>query len=57
MFWNDAEMLLISFWTSHLQMMNGLEPQFSNWTGRQKGIPKGVNENHQGLSFNLKLRG
>ena len=27
-FWNDAEMLLKSFWTSHLQMMNGLEPIF-----------------------------
>ena len=27
-FWNDAEMLLKSFWTSHLQMMNGLEPLF-----------------------------
>ena len=24
-FWNDAEMLLKSSWTSHLQMMNGLE--------------------------------
>ena len=23
---NDAEMLLKSFWISHLQMMNGLEP-------------------------------
>ena len=27
-FWNDAEMLLKSIWTSHLQMMNWLEPQF-----------------------------
>ena len=35
-------MMLKSFWTSHLQMMNGLE----NWTGRQKGIPKGVDETH-----------
>ena len=25
-FWNNAEMLLQSFWSSHLQMMNGLEP-------------------------------
>ena len=25
-FWNDAEMMLKSFWTSHLQMMNKLEP-------------------------------
>ena len=23
--WNDAEMLLKSFWTSHLQIMNGIE--------------------------------
>ena len=27
-FRNDAEMLLKSFWTSHMQMMNGLEPLF-----------------------------
>ena len=27
-FWNDAEKLLKSFWTSHLHMMNGLEPLF-----------------------------
>ena len=27
-FWNDAGMMLKSFWTSHLQMMNALEPQF-----------------------------
>ena len=27
-FWNDAEMMLKSFWTSHLQMMNWLEPLF-----------------------------
>ena len=27
-FWNGAEMLLKSFWTSHLQMMNGLQPLF-----------------------------
>ena len=43
-FWNDTEMLLKSFWTSHLQMMNVLEPLFCNWTGRQKGIPNGVDE-------------
>ena len=24
--WNDAEMLFKSFWISHLQMMNGLDP-------------------------------
>ena len=32
-FWNDAEMLLKSFWTSHLQMMKGLEPPILelNW--------------------------
>ena len=46
---NDAEMLLKSFWTSHLKMMNGLEPLFYNWTGRRKGIPKGVNETHPWL--------
>ena len=45
-FWNDAEMLLKSLWTSHMQMMNGLEPLFKNWTGRRKGIPKGVDETH-----------
>ena len=27
-FWNDPEMLLKSFWTSHLQMMDGLELLF-----------------------------
>ena len=27
-FWNDAEMFLKSFWTSHLQIMNWLEPLF-----------------------------
>ena len=26
--------------------MNGLEPLFKNWTDRQKGIPKGVDETH-----------
>ena len=26
--------------------MNGLEPLFSSWTGRRKGIPKGVDETH-----------
>ena len=45
-FWNDAEMLLKSFGTNHLQMMNGLEPLVKNWTGRWKGIPKGVDETH-----------
>ena len=42
--WNDAEMLLKSFWTSHLQMMNWLEPLPYNWTGRRKGIPIGVDQ-------------
>ena len=51
-FWNDAEMLLKSFWTSHLQMMNGLEPIFKNWTGRRKGVPKGVDETHLCYSLN-----
>ena len=37
-------MMLKSFWTSHLQMMNRLEPLFENWTGRWKGIPKDVDE-------------
>ena len=36
--------LLKSFWTSHLQMMKGQEPLFLNWTGKRKGIPKGVDE-------------
>ena len=27
-FWNDSELMLKSFWTSHLQIMNGLEPLF-----------------------------
>ena len=27
-------------------MMNKLEPLFYNWTGRQKGIQKGVDETH-----------
>ena len=31
----------------YLQMMNRLEPLFYNGTGRQKGIPKGVDETHQ----------
>ena len=26
--------------------MNGLEPLFNNWTDRQKGITKGVDETH-----------
>ena len=25
-FWNDAEMLLKSFWNSHLKIINGLDP-------------------------------
>ena len=37
-------MMLKSFWTSHLQMMNRLEPLFENWTGRSKRIPKDVDE-------------
>ena len=37
-------MMLKSFWTSHLQMMNRLGPLLYNWTGRRKGIPKGVDE-------------
>ena len=41
------EMMLTSFWTSHLQMINRLEPLFQIGTGRQKGIPKGVDETHQ----------
>ena len=35
-------MLLKSFWTISLQMMNGPEPLFLKWTDRWKGIPKGV---------------
>ena len=27
-FWNDGEMMLNSLWTSHLQMMNWLDPLF-----------------------------
>ena len=26
--------------------MNRLDPLFSSWTGRRKGIPKGVDETH-----------
>ena len=37
-------MLLKSFWTSHLQMVKVLELLFKNWTGGQKGRPKGVDE-------------
>ena len=33
-------------------MMNGLEPPFKNWTGRRKGIPKGVDETHLFYSLN-----
>ena len=54
-FWNDAEMLLKSLWTSHLQMMNGLEPLFYNWTGRQKGISKGVDETHHSAVSKFKI--
>ena len=32
-------------------MMNGLEPLFLNWTGRRKGIPKGVDETHPNVFF------
>ena len=42
-------MLLKSFWTSHLQIMNGLEPLFYNCSGSRKGIPKGVDETHPWL--------
>ena len=38
--------MLKSFGTSHLQMMNGPEPLFYNWTGRQKEKPKFVDETH-----------
>ena len=31
--------------------MNGLEPLFSSWTGRRKGIPKGVDETHLWLDY------
>ena len=37
-------MMLKSFWTSHLQMMNKLEPLFYYGTGRWKNIPKDVDE-------------
>ena len=47
-------MLLKSFRTSHLQMMNRLEPLFSNWTDRQKGIPKGVDETQLGMHGPIK---
>ena len=40
-------MLLKSF----LQMMNGLEPLFWNWTGRRKGTPKFVDETHQRVNI------
>ena len=29
-------------------MINGLEPLFCDWTGRRKGIPKGIDETHHG---------
>ena len=44
--WNDAEMMLKSFWTSHLHIMNGLESLFYSWTGRRMGIPKVVDETY-----------
>ena len=43
--------MLKSFWTRHLQMMNRLEPPFSNWTGRQKWNGTFVDETH--LDINL----
>ena len=39
-FWNDAEMLLKSFWTSHLQLMNGLNPLFLELNWYTKGNTK-----------------
>ena len=42
-------------------MMNGLEPLFYNWTGRQNGIPKGVDETHHYVAhldfFSLNILG
>ena len=37
-------MRLKSFWISQFQIMNRLELLLYNWTGRQKGIPNGVDE-------------
>ncbi len=54
-FWNEAEMMLKSFWTSHFQMMNGLKPLFYNWTGRQKGVSKGVDETHLGFELGPQI--
>ena len=48
-FWNDGEMIVKSFCTSHLQMMNRLELLFYNGTARSKGMPKSVDETHQWL--------
>ena len=33
--------------------MNGLEPLVKNWTGRQKGIPKVVDENHHSKAWSI----
>ena len=42
-------MMVKSFWTSQLHMMNRLEPLFCS--GRQKGTPKNLNETHLLLIF------
>ena len=43
---------LIDLWTSHLQMMNRLEPMFYNQNGRWMGTPKRVNETHLYHEYN-----
>ena len=35
-------------------MMNELESLFYNWTGRRKGIPKGVDETHHTYSHTIE---
>ena len=40
MCWNDAEIMVKSFRTSHLQMTNRLEPLSHNETSRKKGNTK-----------------
>ena len=45
-FWNDAEMLLKSFWTSHCRMMNGLEPPILELNWWMKGKTKRCRWNH-----------
>ena len=48
-FWNDGEIMLKSFLTSHLQMMKRIEPLFKNGMSKRNGTPKGVDETHHSM--------